>query len=87
MLANPDGSLGKSVTFCCLRVKEYYTFDWQTQYNFTKDVKLTAGITNLFDKDPPLSLQAGGGGNQIGYDGRYTDPIGRAFYARAAYKF
>ena len=86
-LANPDGSLGKSVTFCCLHVKEYYTFDWQTQYNFTKDVKLTAGITNLFDKDPPLSLQAGGGGNQIGYDGRYTDPIGRAFYARAAYKF
>ena len=86
-LANPDGTLGKSVEFCCLRVKEYYTFDWQTQYNLNKDVKLTFGLLNLFDKDPPLSLQAGGGGNQIGYDGRYADPIGRAFYARVGYKF
>ena len=86
--AKPDGSLGASaIPFCCLDVKSYYTFDWQTQYNVTNAIKLTAGITNLFDKDPPLSLQAGGGGNQVGYDGRYVDPVGRAFYLKAQYKF
>jgi iron complex outermembrane receptor protein len=86
-LAKPDGSQGATTAFCCLSVPAYYTFDWQTAYNLTKDVRITFGITNLFDKDPPLTLQSGGGGNQIGYDGRYADPIGRAFYLRAGIKF
>jgi iron complex outermembrane recepter protein len=86
--ANPDGSLGASaIPFCCLTVPSYYTFDWQTAYNVTNAIKVTVGITNLFDKDPPLSLQASGGGNQVGYDGRYADPIGRAFYLKGQYKF
>ena len=75
------------MAFCCLNVPAYYTFDWQTQYNITKSLKATFGITNLFNKEPPLSLQSGGGGNQIGYDGRYADPIGRAFYLRGSYSF
>ncbi len=86
-LAKPDGSLGQSVDFCCLTVPAYYTFDWQTAYNFSNAIKITAGITNLLNHNPPLSLQAGGGGNQIGYDGRYTDPIGRAFYVKGQYNF
>lgn len=28
-----------------------------------------------------------GGGNQVGYDGRYTDPLGRTFYLTGSYKF
>ena len=86
-LANPDGSLGASVAFCCLDVPSYNTWDWQTQYNFTKDIKGTLGILNLFDKKPPRSLQNGGGGNQSGYDGRYYDPIGFAIYGRIGVKF
>ena len=86
-LANPDGSLGKTTAFCCLKVPEYYTFDWQTAYTLGKNTTITFGITNLFDKDPPLTLQNGGGGNQVGYDGRYADPIGRTFYLKGAYRF
>jgi len=86
-LANPDGSLGNSVAFCCLHVPSYTTWDWQTQYNFTKDIKGTFGVLNIFNKKPPLSLQNGGGGNQNGYDGRYYDPIGLALYGRVGIKF
>jgi len=86
-LANPDGSLGQSVDFAGLDVPSYTTFDWQTKYNYNKALQFTVGIKNLFDRDPPMSLQTGGGGNQVGYDGRYTDPIGRQFYLTGQYKF
>jgi iron complex outermembrane receptor protein len=80
-------AFGGAVNFCCLSVPAYYTFDWQTSYDIAKAVNLTLGIKNLADKDPPLSLQNAGGGNQAGYDGRYADPLGRAYYLRANYKF
>jgi iron complex outermembrane recepter protein len=85
--ANPDGSLGASVAFGGLKVPSYTTFDWQTAYNIEKKIRLTAGVKNISDKAPPLSLQTGGGGNQVGYDGRYYDPIGRTFYIRGDVKF
>ncbi|HTB87176.1 MAG TPA: TonB-dependent receptor [Steroidobacteraceae bacterium] len=86
-LANPNGSLGAAVDFSGLQVPSYETFDWQTVYNIEKNIKLTAGVRNIADKAPPLSLQTGGGGNQTGYDGRYYDPIGRTFYVRGDVKF
>jgi iron complex outermembrane receptor protein len=84
---NPDGSLGLPVAFSGHRVPSYTTFDWQTKYAINKAVTATFGIKNLFDRDPPFTLQSGGGGDQIGYDGRYADPIGRQFYATLNYKF
>ncbi len=36
---------------------------------------------------PPLTLQNAGGGNQLGYDGRYADPMGRALYLTGNVKF
>ena len=81
------GRLGATTAFCCLKVKEYYTFDWQTAYNLNKSTTFVFGVNNLFDKDPPLTLQNGGGGNQVGYDGRYADPIGRAFYVKGVFRF
>ena len=86
-LANPDGSLGRSVAFGGLRVPSYTTLDWQTQYDIAKSWQMTMGIKNLFDRAPPLSLQSAGGGNQVGYDGRYTDPIGRQLYLSTHYTF
>jgi len=86
-LANPNGTLGAPTAFGGLKVPSYQTFDWQTAYNIAKNIRLTAGVRNLGDKAPPLSLQSGGGGNQIGYDGRYYDPIGRTFYLRGDVKF
>jgi iron complex outermembrane receptor protein len=47
-----------------------------------KGVTLTAGVKNLFDKEPPFSNQ--GTLFQKGYDPRYTDPVGRALYCAAA---
>jgi iron complex outermembrane receptor protein len=86
-LANPNGSLGAPVDFPGLKVPSFTSFDWQTAFDIEKNIRLTAGITNIGDKAPPLSLQTGGGGNQSGYDGRYYDPIGRTFYFRTDIKF
>jgi iron complex outermembrane receptor protein len=83
---NPNG-FGAKVNFCCLKVPAYTTLDWQSAYDIAKAVNLTFGVKNLSDKAPPLSLQNAGGGNQQGYDGRYADPIGRAYYFRVNYKF
>lgn len=50
-----------------------------------KGLAITAGITNLFDRDPPFSNQSEG--FQVGYDYRYGDPIGRAFLLRGTYSY
>lgn len=86
-LANADGSRGASTEFVGLNVPSYTTFDWQGKYDFNKAITLVAGIKNVFDRKPPLSLQNAGGGNQVGYDGRYADPLGRAFYMTGSYRF
>jgi iron complex outermembrane receptor protein len=48
-------------------------------------VAMTAGVKNLFNKEPPFSNQ--GTMFQKGYDPRYTDPLGRALYLRGSYAF
>ena len=72
-----------------LKVKDYYTFDWQTTWAFRKDMSLSLGLLNIFDKDPPLSISIGGvnRGQQFGYDDRYYDPRGRTFYGNFSFKF
>lgn len=82
-----NGLPGTAVDFDGLKVPAIATFDWQGTYQLNPIIRLTAGIRNLTDRSPPLSLQTGGGGNQVGYDGRYYDPTGRAFYGRVAVKF
>ncbi|MFC0349595.1 hypothetical protein [Undibacterium danionis] len=63
------------------------TLDWQIKANASKNLTLTAGIRNLLNQDPPLSIRNTGGGNQVGYDGRYTDPLGRTVYMTGNLKF
>lgn len=86
-LVNPNGSIGAPVAFGGLQVPSYTTFDWQTAYNIEKNIRLTAGVKNIADTAPPLSLQTGGGGNAVGFDGRYYDPTGRTIYVRGDVKF
>jgi iron complex outermembrane receptor protein len=62
-----------------LSVPSHLTFDWQGKWNVNKQVMLRAGIKNLFDRDPPLSLR-NSSGHQVGFDPRYADPMGRTFY-------
>ena len=82
-----SGGLGAPVDFGGLQVPSYMTYDFQTSFDILKFLNLTAGIINIANKDPPLSLQTGGGGNQIGYDGRYYDPTGREFYFKITAHF
>lgn len=83
---NADGTVG-GFTGLVRDVKSYMTFDWQLKANMTKNLTITGGIRNLLDQDPPVSIRNSGGGNQVGYDGRYTDPLGRTLYVTGNYKF
>ena len=70
------------------RVSSYATFDFQEKYDVSKAFSVTAGIKNVFDRNPPFSLidqlQVG---NARGYDSRYTNALGRTFAATASYRF
>ena len=50
-----------------------------------KNHSVTAGLTNMFNQDPPFSNTSST--TQVGYDSRYGNPIGRAFLLRAVYTF
>lgn len=88
-LYNPDGTLSGTFETVRLKVKPYMTFDWQTQWEINRTFGLTAGVLNLLDEEPPLSLAEGGlnKGQMFGYDDRYHDPRGRTFYLNASMKF
>jgi iron complex outermembrane recepter protein len=66
-------------------VSSYTLVDLSGTYKFNKMTSLTVGVKNLFDKDPPFSNQSAR--SQRGFDPRYTDPMGRALFVRAAYGF
>ncbi len=74
------------------QVKSTWMYDAQTSYNFRdslgawmKDTKLTVGVRNLFDKNPPLAF--GGGGNNTGYPGYLYSAEGRFVYVSLNRKF
>ena len=66
-------------------VASYTLFDIYGAWAPIKPLTLTVGVRNLFDRDPPLSYQTQV--FQAGYDPRFTNPTGRAFYGRATYTF
>ena len=70
-------------------VGEYTTFHLYTSYTgfYSKNLKLTFAIRNLFDQDPPYSNVGGRNYFQAGYDPGYADPRGRTFILAATYKF
>lgn len=67
------------------RVAAYQTFDAQVTYAGWQSTKLTVGIKNLFDRDPPYTNLTS---NFLGgYDVSYADPRGRFVYVTATYTF
>jgi len=62
------------------------TYNAQVAYNGIKDLKLTVGVKNLLDKNPPIYVPAS---NQFasGYDISMYDPRARFVYVSANYKF
>jgi iron complex outermembrane recepter protein len=83
---NPDGSQGDYASVA-RRVAAYSTFDWQTKIDVRKNASITLGVKNLLNQDPPLSIRTAGGGNQVGYDGRYASALGRQYYISGSLKF
>ena len=67
------------------QVKSYTLTNLGINYTGIKNLNLGLLVSNLLDIKPPFSNQ--GTVFQQGYDPRYTDPLGRAFTLRAAYKF
>lgn len=69
------------------RVKDYVTYNLSTSYDFG-GLKLTAGIKNLFDKDPPFAVTYDSlGGSGGSWEPRVADPRGRSFTLLAEVKF
>ena len=66
-------------------VGHYSTWSVSTTYTGNKRFELTAGIKNLFDEEPPFTNQVTN--FQLGYDPRYTDPLGFTVYMRLTAKF
>ncbi len=85
-LATATGGFGPFVEFEGLDVPAYMTVDYQGRYAMSKSITFTAGVFNLFNRRPPLTLKLDGG-NMVGYDPRYHDGRGRTLYLQAAYKF
>jgi iron complex outermembrane receptor protein len=55
------------------------------QYTGFKNLTLTLGVKNMFDKDPPYSRQ--NNSFQVGYDPALADPTGRFWYGSVRYSF
>jgi iron complex outermembrane receptor protein len=66
-------------------VGSYSLWDSYVTWAGFKGMQLTLGVRNMFDTNPPASNQ--GATFQQGYDPRFTDPTGRAYYVRASYSF
>jgi iron complex outermembrane receptor protein len=61
--------------------------DLGASWNATKQLTISGGINNLFDRDPPITSQlATGGGNGNTYPSVY-DALGRRIFLNATYKF
>ncbi len=67
-------------------VKSQDLYDLVVSYNGIKNLRLSLGARNLFDKDPPLFIN-NGSQFQAGYDVYQYDPRGRFVYLTATYKF
>ncbi|HEY0085523.1 MAG TPA: TonB-dependent receptor [Allosphingosinicella sp.] len=70
------------------RVNEYIIYNASVSYDFEERLRLTAGIKNLLNTDPPFAItynsNTGAGGS---WEPRVADPRGRSFTIAAEVKF
>jgi outer membrane receptor protein involved in Fe transport len=64
------------------RVGSYSVWDVQAGYSGVRNLTVTFGIKNLFDRNPPFTNSSFNG-----YDPAYADPRGRTLYTRLGYAF
>ena len=87
-----DGFSDTDANFNPYHVRERFITDAQVAYAFRsaarpalRDTKISLGVRNLFDWDPPQAY--GGGGNTTGYPGALYTSEGRFWYLSATRKF
>jgi iron complex outermembrane receptor protein len=61
------------------------SWDLQGRYSGFSGWQLALGVRNLFDEEPPFSLQSTA--FQAGFNPQTASPLGRAWYLRAGYTF
>ena len=70
------------------RVKPYIIYNTSVSVDVDRRLRLTAGVKNLFDKDPPFAItydsNTGAGSS---WEPRIADPRGRSFTMLAEVKF
>ena len=66
-------------------IEPYRVYNLSTTYKVSKQLKIGAGVNNLFDTDPPLSNQRLS--SRVVFAQNIAKPIGRAFTVRADYTF
>ncbi len=67
-------------------IPSFSTYDAQLSYSGVKQLRITLGVRNLFDKSPPIFTPASNQFQQ-GYDITQYDPRARFVYASASYRF
>jgi len=67
------------------QVGQYSVWDVMLTYTGIRNLTLQGGMKNVLNTEPPFSNQ--GTTFQVNYDPRLTDPLGRTYVVRAAYKF
>lgn len=84
------GVLAKTFNPCCDtdRVKPYVIYNLSWYVNVNEQMKLTFGVKNLFDKDPPFAISYSSDyGSGSDWEPRVADPRGRSFNMSAQVKF
>lgn len=66
-------------------VGNWEIYDVQATWSGIKNLHVTLGVKNVFDRDPPTSVQ--GQTFQVGYDPVQADPHGRMFFGVLNYTF
>lgn len=56
------------------------------RFSFNKELAFTAGVKNLLDEKPPLSIKIVAD-KMMGFDPRYADGKRRTFYLSGSYRF
>ena len=70
------------------RVKNYVTYNMSASMKLNDQFKLTAGIRNLFDTDPPFAITYDSNtGSGSSWEPRVADPRGRSFTMSIETKF
>ncbi|MYM84567.1 TonB-dependent receptor [Duganella sp. FT50W] len=66
-------------------IKPYTLYNLSTNYRFSKQLRVTLGVNNLFNQEPPLSNQRLS--SRVVFAQNIAKPIGRAYSLRAEYAF